>query len=55
MTVAELITLLENRLDNNGRERAAAFARGDAGMVAHLDADIASTTASLTALRSLGA
>jgi hypothetical protein len=53
MTVAQIVTLLENRLAYNERERAAAFARGDVVMVAQFDEDIASTSASLAALRPL--
>ena len=53
MNLTEIVAMLENRLEHHGRERAAAFARGDVAMVAQFDADIASTTASLTALRAL--
>jgi hypothetical protein len=53
MNLAEIVAMLENRLLHNDRERAAAFARGDVAVVAQLDQDIASTAASLAALRPL--
>jgi hypothetical protein len=53
MSIAEIIVILENRLAHNERERAAAHARGDVAAVAQLDVDMASTNASLDALRPL--
>ena len=53
MSIQELITLLHNRLTFNAEQRAAAFARGDATLVATIDADIASTQVTLSQLQSL--
>lgn len=53
MTLADLIELVSNRLAILNGQRAGAFARGEADRVAALDADVAETEHTLTALRSL--
>jgi len=53
MNIQELIALLQNRLAFNSVQRAAAFSRGDAAMVASFDADTASTQATLDQLLTL--
>lgn len=53
MSVQDLITLLENRLTFSQAQRNAAVQRGDVSLVQQLDADIASTQATLDQLRTL--
>lgn len=53
MTVADLITILRNRLSTLGQQRGHAVAIGDVERVAALDADIAETTTTLAQLESL--
>lgn len=53
MSIQDLIALLQNRLTFNAGQRAAAFARGDAALVASIDADTVSTQATLDQLQSL--
>jgi hypothetical protein len=52
MTIAELITLLNNRLTFNAGQRDAAALRGDLAAVISLDEDTATTTATLAILTS---
>jgi hypothetical protein len=51
MSVDDLIVILENRLAFNAQQRAAAVQRGDVEQIAALDADSATTQATLDALR----
>lgn len=51
MTTLEIIAMLENRLSYNATQRAAAVARGDVALVALLDTDTATTTATLDEIR----
>lgn len=53
MSLADLISLLNNRLSHAANQRASAFQRGDVVAVAALDADMASTQATLDQLQSL--
>lgn len=53
MSIQELIALLQNRLTFNVTQRAAAYARGDAALVASIDMDSASTQATLDQLLGL--
>jgi hypothetical protein len=51
MSLEDLITLLQNRLSFNAQQRAAAVQRGDIAQVVALDADSATTQATLDALQ----
>ena len=51
MSIADLIVILENRLAFNAQQRSAAVQRGDVEQSAALDADSATTQATLDALR----
>jgi hypothetical protein len=51
MSLDDLILLLQNRLAFNASQRAAAVHRGDIALVASLDADSATTQATLDALQ----
>jgi hypothetical protein len=51
MSLDELIALLQNRLAFNASQRVAAVQRGDVALVASLDADTATTQATLDALQ----
>lgn len=53
MSINDLISMLENRLAYTRAQRTAAEQRGDIAQVAALDADIASTQATLDQLRTL--
>ena len=53
MSIQDLIALLENRITFNQTQRNAASQRGDVALVQQLDADIASTQATLDQLRTL--
>lgn len=53
MSISDLIVMLRNRLAFNAQQRAGAVARGDVQYVAALDADTASTQATLSALEAL--
>jgi hypothetical protein len=53
MSIDELIVILENRLAHNARMREGAVLRGDVDLVSRIDADTATTEASLAALRAL--
>lgn len=53
MTIAELITIVRNRLSTLGQQRGHAVAIGDVERVAALDAEIAATTTTLAQLESL--
>jgi hypothetical protein len=52
MGLSELISILNNRLAYLATQRAEAFSRGDLTMMAALDADSATTTATLHILQS---
>ena len=51
MSLDDLIKLLQNRLAFNAQQRAAAAQRGDIALVSSLDADSATTQATLDALQ----
>ena len=51
MKIAEIITILENRLTSLATAREAAVAGGDLGTVSVLDADLLETQASLDQLK----
>jgi hypothetical protein len=53
MTIADLLGLAEARLSTLNGAHTTATRAGDAARVAQLDAEIAETTATLAALRSL--
>lgn len=53
MSLNDLIILLENRLAFSHAQRIAAAQRGDVALVQQLDADMASTQATLDQLRTL--
>lgn len=53
MTIEDLISLLQNRITFAQGQRTAAAQRGDVALVQQLDADMASTQASLDQLRTL--
>lgn len=53
MSVHDLISLLQNRITFNQGQRIAANQRGDVALVQQLDADIASTQATLDQLQTL--
>ena len=53
MNINDLIALLQNRLVFNKEQRKAAFSRGDAALVASLDADSANTQVTLDQLQTL--
>ena len=53
MSINDLIILLENRLAFSHAQRVAAAQRGDVALVQQLDADMASTQATLDQLRTL--
>lgn len=53
MTVAELITLAESRLDHLARLRESAVRVGDTAQLQRIDADLAETQATLNQLRTL--
>lgn len=53
MSLTDLIAMLRNRLTYNEQQRAAAVQRGDIHLVGSLDADSASTRATLSALEAL--
>jgi len=54
MGITELITILNNRLNYLAIQRNEAFSRGDLSMLSMFDADIQTTTATLSQLQSLG-
>ena len=54
MSIQDLITLLQNRIAFNQGQRTAAAQRGDVALVQQLDADTASTQATLDQLLTLG-
>lgn len=51
MSIEELVNLLQNRLAFNAQQRSSAAQRGDVALVASLDADSATTQATLDALQ----
>jgi hypothetical protein len=53
MSIQDLIVLLQNRITFNQGQRTAAVQRGDVSLVQSLDADLASTQATLDQLQSL--
>lgn len=53
MSIQDLIALLQNRIAFNQGQRTSAVQRGDVALVQQLDADIASTQATLDQLLSL--
>lgn len=53
MSIAELISLLENRLATLNNSKATAVALGDLGQLNVLDAEIQQTTSTLVQLRTL--
>ena len=53
MNIYDLISMLENRLVYTRSQRIAAEQRGDIAQVSALDADLASTQATLDQLRTL--
>lgn len=53
MSIAEIIALLRKRLSYNEQRRAAAENRGDIAEISVIDADSATTQASINALEAL--
>jgi hypothetical protein len=51
MSISDLIQLLSNRIAFNAQQRQAAVLRGDVSYVTSLDADTATTQATLDALQ----
>lgn len=51
MTINELISILENRLATNARERHVAAERGDLALVEKLEADSLATSQTIAALK----
>lgn len=54
MTIADLLKLAQARLSHLNGQRADAQAVGDAAAIERLDAEIAETQATISALQSLG-
>jgi hypothetical protein len=53
MTLAELITIIRNRLNTLDQQRGQAVSAGDLARVTAIDADMAETQATLDALNTL--